>query len=285
MNYIMQGVQKMPDTETIIYVICSIIVVAIISICAVIYTKHLKIVKEKSEYYKEVLRLNQVFFFYSDISSLYRFHETCASKRRLDALSLEDALISTIDGNAAFFENLMSHIQQNKQNYEVYCKYFDSLRSKITEEKIKDSKIKLKTFIWIEKNLCNGLKQNPKMSTSIHIKVSYTSPKEKNSYSKERTFSYKEVADIYANFRQSKNQQIAYSYQVKIERAKMTDSLRYDILRRDGFKCQICGATAQEGAKLHVDHIFPVSRGGKTVTSNLRTLCDRCNMGKSNKIE
>ncbi len=56
-------------------------------------------------------------------------------------------------------------------------------------------------------------------------------------------------------------------------------------MRRDGFKCQICGSTAKDGVKLHVDHIIPVSKGGKTEPKNLRTLCDRCNLGKSDKIE
>ena len=69
------------------------------------------------------------------------------------------------------------------------------------------------------------------------------------------------------------------------ERAKLNDSLRYDILRRDNFRCQICGATQQDGYKLHVDHIMPVSKGGRTEPGNLRTLCARCNMGKSDKIE
>ena len=69
------------------------------------------------------------------------------------------------------------------------------------------------------------------------------------------------------------------------QRRLMTDSLRYDILVRDGFRCKICGASAADGVKLHVDHILPVSKGGKTVESNLRTLCERCNLGKSTKIE
>lgn len=69
------------------------------------------------------------------------------------------------------------------------------------------------------------------------------------------------------------------------QRRLMSDSLRYDVLRRDGFRCQICGATQKDGVKLHVDHIYPVSKGGKTEMSNLRTLCERCNMGKSDKIE
>ena len=60
---------------------------------------------------------------------------------------------------------------------------------------------------------------------------------------------------------------------------------RYDILKRDDYRCQICGVTAKEGAKLHVDHIKPISKGGLTVPDNLQTLCDRCNLGKSDKYE
>lgn len=34
-----------------------------------------------------------------------------------------------------------------------------------------------------------------------------------------------------------------------------------------------------------VDHIIPVAKGGKTVPKNLRTLCNVCNLGKSDKYE
>ena len=68
------------------------------------------------------------------------------------------------------------------------------------------------------------------------------------------------------------------------QRALMSDSLRYDILKRDGYRCHICGATQADGVKLHVDHIIPVSKGGRTEPSNLQTLCERCNLGKSNKL-
>ena len=72
---------------------------------------------------------------------------------------------------------------------------------------------------------------------------------------------------------------------IKKERNKLTAGLRYDILKRDNFKCQICGRSAQDGIKLHVDHIIPVSKGGLTTWNNLRTLCQDCNLGKSNKTE
>ncbi|MCM1266209.1 MAG: HNH endonuclease [Candidatus Gastranaerophilales bacterium] len=61
--------------------------------------------------------------------------------------------------------------------------------------------------------------------------------------------------------------------------------MRYNILKRDGFKCVICGRSKADGAKLHVDHIKPVSKGGKTEESNLRTLCDMCNLGKSDAYD
>ena len=45
--------------------------------------------------------------------------------------------------------------------------------------------------------------------------------------------------------------------------------MRYDVLERDDFKCQKCGISAKDGAKLHVDHIIPVSKGGITTLNQL----------------
>ena len=63
--------------------------------------------------------------------------------------------------------------------------------------------------------------------------------------------------------------------------------LRYDVLKRDHFRCVLCGASPAThlGCDLHVDHVIPYSKGGKTVASNLRTLCEPCNLGKGAKLE
>lgn len=68
------------------------------------------------------------------------------------------------------------------------------------------------------------------------------------------------------------------------EHAKVTRAMRYDVLRRDGFRCVRCGRGREDGVKLHVDHIVPVSRGGKSTMDNLQTLCEDCNCGKGNKF-
>lgn len=71
---------------------------------------------------------------------------------------------------------------------------------------------------------------------------------------------------------------------IEKERRKMTNSLRYKIMRRDSFCCVLCGATGKDDS-LVVDHIVPIVKGGKTKESNLRTLCSKCNSGKGTKTD
>ncbi len=63
--------------------------------------------------------------------------------------------------------------------------------------------------------------------------------------------------------------------------------LRFQVFLRDGFRCQSCGLgpVNHPGVELHVDHIKPWSKGGETITDNLRTLCSKCNYGKGNLEE
>lgn len=69
------------------------------------------------------------------------------------------------------------------------------------------------------------------------------------------------------------------------KRVNLRSSLRFKILHRDNYTCQACGVTAGDGAKLHIDHILPVSKGGTNEESNLRVLCSECNIGRGNRYD
>jgi hypothetical protein len=56
--------------------------------------------------------------------------------------------------------------------------------------------------------------------------------------------------------------------------------LRFEVLRRDGYACRYCGATAPD-VKLTVDHVNPSALGGDDRPENLVTACAGCNGGKS----
>lgn len=64
-------------------------------------------------------------------------------------------------------------------------------------------------------------------------------------------------------------------------RTAIPNRLRFKILRRDEYKCQLCGMSAEHGVTLQVDHKVAVANGGRTEESNLWTLCQPCNSGKS----
>ena len=40
----------------------------------------------------------------------------------------------------------------------------------------------------------------------------------------------------------------------------------------------------QQGVRLHVDHVVPVSKGGQDKMDNLVTACEECNVGKAARM-
>lgn len=71
----------------------------------------------------------------------------------------------------------------------------------------------------------------------------------------------------------------------KSKRRLISGKKRHAVFARDNYRCQICGATVDDGAKLHVDHILPVSKGGTNDITNLQILCEKCNLGKHNRTD
>ena len=71
----------------------------------------------------------------------------------------------------------------------------------------------------------------------------------------------------------------------KTKRRNISGNVRQDVFMRDKYTCQICGATVKDGAKLEIDHIIPVSKGGSNKEDNLQTLCRRCNREKRNRTD
>lgn len=74
------------------------------------------------------------------------------------------------------------------------------------------------------------------------------------------------------------------AFHSKNQRRLVTRGLRKKIMIRDNFTCQLCGKYMPDEVGLQIDHIIPVAKGGKSVASNLRVLCSKCNGSKSDKM-
>jgi 5-methylcytosine-specific restriction endonuclease McrA len=62
---------------------------------------------------------------------------------------------------------------------------------------------------------------------------------------------------------------------------------RHGVLKRDDYTCIFCGLTVGDErltrADLTIDHVIPVSRGGKSNWTNTACACDRCNNRKADR--
>jgi len=70
----------------------------------------------------------------------------------------------------------------------------------------------------------------------------------------------------------------------------ISKEVRATVLERNGYLCQMCGASAGEPhpddqnrrTRLHIGHILDKSKGGTDDLSNLRAICSMCNEGLQN---
>lgn len=59
---------------------------------------------------------------------------------------------------------------------------------------------------------------------------------------------------------------------------------KYNIFLRDQFVCQYCNIQLPHKKQCTVDHVIPISRGGRNTWTNCVTACGPCNVAKGNKL-
>lgn len=70
------------------------------------------------------------------------------------------------------------------------------------------------------------------------------------------------------------------TYHNKTRCAFVPQELFYKVKLRDNYKCQHCGRQIRNSQKVYIDHVIPISKGGKNIPSNLQVLCEMCNKRK-----
>lgn len=113
-----------------------------------------------------------------------------------------------------------------------------------------------------------------------YVKSSYKVNVQTNSFA----YSYEYIQCRYNDLSDIGFECTLREYHSKNQRKLATRKLREKIMQRDNYTCQICGKYMPDEVGLQVDHIIPIAKGGKTVVSNLRVLCSKCNGSKHDKM-
>jgi len=137
----------------------------------------------------------------------------------------------------------------------------------------------------VERKLANKLVYKPDTSFSITVVLSLYKMSGDFVGSTKQTFSSTEILNLVSRI---KNQEDGYYKEdyiwdsiCAVERSKVSNKIRFYIYKRDGNRCCKCGSSSN----LEIDHIIPISKGGKSTIDNLQTLCHKCNVEKGADFE
>ena len=237
-----------------------------------------KYVLRKSLAIKAVEFLNRSYAskFNNEYVSRYYAEKHQKSRASFDRANHHEILMDHIQEFLPFYMRAIQVIQQNKW---MYDKYSLSYTKACIENMVLWKKGTY--FFRLEERFLNTIKLKPTISLEIKVYNMYTSPK---GYSQDSNYICFDMHEIKRAIQELDHRKKVCKERER-ERSLVTNSVRYNIMQRDGFCCVLCGASKKDGVKLHVDHIVPIAKGGKSTMNNLRTLCDRCNLGKRDKYD
>lgn len=247
--------------------------------------KNAKFLNENSEAISALLCLNEKYKNKLYCDSIYNVAHTYDNADYFEDISCEDYLIYMLQERKNEILQKMKIVEFCKRNYTSY----------INDVKKIDSFGKFKSPIdgYDSDELLNAEKEVFEDETfespedfEVEIILYYAKMNDEIVDYKKQTFDKTEVIDLINRL----NDRNGYYYNdrgiwdslCRVERGKVSNKLRFEIFERDGYKCRYCGRGEDERS-LQIDHIKPISKGGKSTYDNLQTLCEDCNKQKDNK--
>lgn len=254
-------------------------VLLLIFINKMVYEKNKKRVYAESTKLRELMKLNSSTKFHTNIPDQVKLFDSVNTKSKIDNYKLNDAVFETFISEIDKFRTIIENSEDNNENYRGYEKTFKRIYN--TKTQFSENKL-----IEIENSLLNqNKKSRPVTHPTLKFTVRYTTPAGQRTYEKYLEYSYQDIVDEFDDALSEIEYRESKEHFKKLQRKKVTTSMRFEVFKRDDYRCQICGASSSkdQNVTLHLDHIIPVSKGGETVVSNLQTLCSHCNLGKSDK--
>lgn len=204
------------------------------------------------------------------------------SKAAMDRYDLSGLLWNNLLAYEGHFE---AQIQSQVDAMAAYVEYYEACEALGRERLGKSSSpdVKPSAYQRLESKLFLS-QQLPgfRYAACVRCVIRYTSPQGQNSYWRYQDWDFIGLYREFQQMRQVREEQSTTQFLRQRERQRVTAKVRFEVFTRDGHRCRVCGNTAQV-EPLHVDHIIPISKGGRSDLDNLQTLCQTCNLGKSNR--
>lgn len=296
--------------QAILIVFISLLVVALLSLICILFVRKIKatdkdkkrkiigkrrnrkyvdFVNEHSLAIRAIKELNSKYKFSSIYPLIYK--NCYDTTRNFEDVSCKDYLIYKFHLDTLGVRRIIKSRNNNISKEIDYKSKVDLVKDKLGNFDVSIEDLNEEKLRNIESIVFNDLieKVNTDFYAEVHLYLTRGRIHRVVDEKKE-SFDLNEIIDVLKSIDSSKliDGRRFYSREVwksieRVERAKVSKELRQEIFERDGYTCVICGSTEKES--LEIDHIMPISKGGKTEPSNLQTLCRNCNIRKGNDID
>lgn len=296
--------------QAILIVFISLLVVALLSLLCILFVREIKatdkdkkrkiigkrrnrkyvdFVNEHSLAIRAIKELNSKYQFSSIYPLIYK--NCYDTTRNFEDVSCKDYLIYKFHLDTLGVRRIIKSRNNNISKEIDYKSKADLVKDKLGNFDVSIEDLNEEKLRNIESIVFNDLieKVNTDFYAEVHLYLTRGRIHRVVDEKKE-LFDLNEIIDVLKSIDSSKliDGRRFYSREVwksieRVERAKVSKELRQEIFERDGYTCVNCGSTEKES--LEIDHIMPISKGGKTEPSNLQTLCRNCNIRKGNDID
>ncbi len=267
----------------ILFLIIVLLFIIIFTICLWIDNKYKNFIDEHSILIARIKEVNKKYNFMDIERFLYTHNYDNEEYYRLinpsdyltyqlvyDKNSVKKAIAATLENRNAYdlYKDDIDHINVSDQyDIEVPLKFRKLLAAK-------------------ERKMAKAMILRPTIEFKIKVELNLTNINGRFIESKGANFGTSTIEDILYRLKDKQgdfynDKKIWKSIEI-VERGKVSNKLRFYIYNRDHYRCKKCGRKTDN---LEIDHIVPISKGGKTTIDNLQTLCHDCNVNKSNTVE
>lgn len=278
---------------TAFLIILSIILVglAIFLICYFTQRKYERkydiFVKENSICLSQLNEINSRYSFYPYISFDQR--HTYDNEKFYETISCADYLIYQLQFLRG---DILAQIEKINVNKKQYSQYLNEVKNitQFGQFNAPTGKLKLDKLIKREKLLVE--KQTlraPCTRFSLTVTLYRSNINGQIYDSKSDSFSAADISTLIKRLNNKRgdfyNDRGIWDALCRVERGIVSNKMRFSIYKRDGYRCCNCGISGRfnKSVQLEIDHIIPISKGGKTTYDNLQTLCHKCNAEKGDR--
>lgn len=247
--------------------------------------KYHDFILENSICLKQLEEINHHYNFYPYIS-FDQFH-TYDNEKLFDTISCMDYLIYQLQ---YIKKSLFNQINKINTNNLQYSKYLNEIQTvlQLGQYSSPIKKLNLDKLMSIEHKVIEKHIYTPITQFYLTVTLYCSTISGKVYCKKSEIFSANDIFSLEKRLNNRTgnfyNDHEIWAALCRVERGKVSNRMRFLIYERDGYRCRKCGISGRY-TQLEIDHIIPISKGGKSTYDNLQTLCHKCNVEKGNTVK